>query len=166
MHSSTPQPESAQCSPLAVSASVVDAALDKFAALLADADYVQELEILKVGRMHFLRRRQMITELTGLYMALWRLALGRSFPQDADRMFEMFLERYGRENPGRRSAHVLERAREYWSMLAPQGDADFSPVARHLTSFSTRDAAHAKSMDLKLVLHIRKFYNLIFERLI
>ena len=153
MDSSTPQPKSAQCSPLAVSASVVDATLDKFAALLADADYVQELEIL-------------ITELTGLYMALWRLALGRSFPQDADRMFAMFLERYGRGNPGRRSAHILERAREYWSMLAPQGDADFSPVARHLTSFSTRDAAHAKSMDLKLVLHIRKFYNLIFERLI
>ena len=56
------------------------AALENFKALLADADFTLELELLGIKRMQFMRRRQMQSELMGLYMALWRLALARSFP--------------------------------------------------------------------------------------
>ena len=166
MHAHMPQSENVNDTPLVASASVVETALDNFAALLADVDFAQELQILEIGRLQLLRRSQMITELTGLYMAIWRLALGRSFPQDADRMFAMFLERYGKEHPGKRGLHALERARGYWAMLETLGDADFSPVAEHLTSFSSQDATRVKGTNLKLVLYIRKFYKLIFDRLI
>ena len=66
------------------SPAITQVALDNFAALLDDADFTAELELVGVGRFQFLRRRQMCLELRGLYMALWRLALSRSFPNDAD----------------------------------------------------------------------------------
>ena len=42
------------------------AALENFKALLADADFTLELELLGVKRMQFMRRRQMRGELMGL----------------------------------------------------------------------------------------------------
>lgn len=141
-------------------------ALENFAALLDDADFIAELELMGIGRLQFLRRRQMLTELRGLYMALWRLALASSFPEDAERMFGFFLRRYRETHPDRISAQIVLRAREYWGMIEPRGDTDFREVARHLTSFLIQDDKQARSMNLKLVLHIRKAYRLIFDRLI
>jgi hypothetical protein len=153
-------------SPLAVSQSIMDAALANFFAILADARYSHVLKILGVGRMQFLLRRQMVVELTGLYIALWRLALGKSFPHDAEHMFEMFFEEYRQKHAGKRGEHVLSRASGYWGMIAPHGDANFSPVARHLMSFSRYESRRAKSVELRLVLCIRRIYRLIFDRLI
>lgn len=70
--------------------SVVQEALENFAALLEDADFTAELELMGIGRMQFMRRRQMLVEWRGLYMALWRLALSSSFPQDAEHIFATF----------------------------------------------------------------------------
>ena len=142
------------------------AALENFKALLADADFTLELELLGIKRMQFMRRRQMQSELMGLYMALWRLALARSFPVDAPRMFELFQQEYVQAHKDKHSSHIVQRANEYWAMLEPRGDGDFSEVARHLCSFSTLDPGQAKSINLKLVLHIRKIYKLVFDRLI
>ncbi|MFC4678976.1 hypothetical protein [Desulfovibrio legallii] len=150
----------------AAPAEAVRTALDNFAALLADADFTAELELLQVKRLQVLRRRQMLFELRALYMALWRLALGRSFPQDADAMFAQFQREYRQKRKDRQCAGLLTRAREYWGMLEPRGDADFSPVARHICSFSPQDEKQARNMTLKLVLHIRQHYNFIFARLI
>ncbi|SDF59353.1 hypothetical protein [Desulfovibrio legallii] len=150
----------------AAPAEAVRTALDNFAALLADADFTVELQLLRVGRLQFLRRRQMLFELRALYMALWRLALGRSFPQDADAMFVQFQREYRQNRKDRQCAPLLTRASEYWGMLEPRGDADFSPVARHLCSFTRQDEKQARNMTLKLVLHIRQRYNFIFARLI
>ena len=142
------------------------AALENFKALLADADFTLELELLGIKRMQFMRRRQMQSELMGLYMALWRLALARSFPVDAQPMFELFQQEYTKAHRDKHSHHIVRRANEYWAMLEPRGDADFSEVARHLCSFSMQDPGQVKSINLKLVLHIRKIYKLVFDRLI
>lgn len=145
---------------------IVELALDNFAALLNDVDFSAELALLGVGRLQFLRRRQMLTELRGLYIALWRLALGRSFPRDADTMLAVFLHRMimgSREKAVRATA---ERGRQYWGMLAPQGDSDFSNVARHLASFAPRDEKEQPALILKLALNIRCYYTTIFQKLI
>ena len=142
------------------------AALENFKALLADADFTLELELLGVRRMQFMRRRQMQSELMGLYMDLWRLALARSFPVDAQSMFVLFQQEYTKARKDKHSHRIVQRANEYWAMLEPRGDGDFSEVARHLCSFSTQDPGQAKSINLKLVLHIRKIYKLVFDRLI
>lgn len=143
--------------------SITQVALDNFAALLDDADFTIELELTGVGRFQFMRRRQMHLELRGLYMALWRLALSRSFPADADAMFATFLHGYLTRHP---DAKVAERARQYWGMLQPTGDANFYDVARHLTSFAERDEKTQRTLTLKLALHIRQVYGFIFDRLI
>ena len=160
------EPTAPEALPGAAPVEAVRAALDNFKALLADADFTLELELLGVRRMQFMRRGQMQAELMGLYTALWRLALARSFPADADSMFEAFQNEYAQEHKDKRSSHILRRAREYWAMLEPRGDSDFSEVARHLCSFSIQDPHQARSINLKLVLHIRKIYKLVFDRLI
>ena len=79
---------------------------------------------------------------------------------------DQFLREYAAKNRDRASARVLTRGREYWGMLEPMGDGDFSDVARHLTSFFPKTEMGDKSVNLKLVLHIRKLYKHIFDRLI
>lgn len=146
--------------------SITQVALDNFAALLDDTDFTAELELTGIGRFQFLRRRQMTLELRGLYMALWRLALAHSFPNDADAMFATFLHGYLTRHPDKAARQAAERARQYWDMLQPMGDADFNDVARHITSFSERDEKTCRTLTLKLALHIRKIYRFIFDRLI
>lgn len=141
-------------------------ALDNFSVLLDDTDFSMELDLLGIGRLQFLLRRQMSLELKGLYIALWRLALARSFPADADDMFAAFLHSYLMEHSGKTSRHIVQRAREYWSMLLPSGDSDFIAVARHLTSFVVKEQADTRPLELKMALHIRSIYRFIFDRLI
>ena len=145
---------------------VVQEALDNFASLLDSADFASEFAIMGIGRMQFMRRRQMLTELRGLYMALWRLALASSFPHDADAMFDRFLETYRTNHPDKVSARTIERARGYWGMLQVKGDSDFSDIARHLCSFSENEQQAIRPLALRLALHIRQTYKLIFDRLI
>lgn len=152
--------------PYTAPAEAVRRALDNFNALLSDADFTEALDLLHVGRFQFLRRRQMKIELGGVFMALWRLALARSFPQDADRMFEEFRDTYGSKHTDEQSTQLLQRAVEYWAMLAPRGDKDFSEVSRHLCSFSVLNANAVRSIQLKMVLYLRKLYKFLFERLI
>lgn len=144
----------------------VQEALDNFMVLIDDLDYKAAYEILDIGVLHFLRRKQMFIELKGLHMALWRLALSRSFPNDADSMFPLFLRDYASSHTSVADSRIVERAREYWGMLMPQGGGDFSAVARHLLSFSPKIKGNDKALTLKLALYLNTSYNLIFDRLI
>lgn len=145
---------------------IVELALDNFAALLNDADFSAELSLLGIGRFQFLRRRQMLVELRGLYIALWRLALGRSFPRDADAMFAVFLHRFLMGNRDKIARMTAERSRQYWEMLIPQGDGDFSGVARHIVSFTQHEEKDQPALVLKLALDFRASYTNIFNKLI
>lgn len=145
---------------------LIEEALANFAVLSDDADYDGVMDMLGLGKFQFLRRKQMRTELGGLRIALWRLALSRSFPNDADNMFDEFLRRYAASHPDKRGQTTIERAREYWGMLQPGGDSDFNAVARHLTSFLDLDSNIERGITLKLALHIRNDYRFIFDRLI
>lgn len=146
--------------------SIIELALENFAALIDGAEFGAELEMMGIGRLQFLRRKQMLVELKGLYIALWRLALGRSFPDDADPMLTVFLRRYLRAHPDKIAPRVAERAREYWAMIQPRGDSDFNDIARHLSSFFIKDQQDTRAVTLKLALQIRRAYRFIFERLI
>lgn len=145
---------------------IIEEALANFAVLIDDLDFNQALELMGIGRFQFLRRKQMLIELRGLYMAIWRLALGRSFPQTADAMFTTFLRRYTHSHPDKIGLKISERAVQYWGMLQPSGDADFHNVARHLISFVTAGDEEPRALILKLALHIRSAYRFIFDRLI
>lgn len=146
--------------------SLMDEALANFTALIDDFAFNAEMDILGIGRMQFLRRKQMVIEFKGLYIALWRLGLARSFPRYADDMFTIFLQRYGRRHGDRTGTLISERAMQYWGMIMPHGDANFNNVAAHLISFLPGEQKDARALNLKLALHIRAIYSFIFERLI
>ena len=55
-----PESASSETAPGNALAGTPRQALDNFAALFADADFTVELDYLGVGRMQFLRRRQML----------------------------------------------------------------------------------------------------------
>lgn len=142
-------------------------ALANFEVLIDDTEYEAYLEMMGIGRLQFLRRKQMRVEILGLRMALWRLALARSFPKHADWMFREFLERFSSSHPDKNSRQAVRRGEEYWDMLAPGGDSDFQVVARHLASFQEQgDPGTIRALVLRLALAIRRDYKFIFERLI
>ncbi len=93
-------------------------ALDNFAVLLDDADFEATFCIMGLGRLH---------------VGLWRLALQRSFPGDADSMLEAFSLRY-RQHPDKALAAALDRAVPYRDMLRIRGEGDLTEVSRHLAS--------------------------------
>lgn len=141
-------------------------ALEKFIYFLEDIDFAVEMELMGIGRLQFMRRRQMLIEWKAIYIALWRLALASSFPEDASRMFDAFLNTYKKLHSDKISVSVVERAREYWGMIQPHGDSDFNDIARHLCSFFGQEKQDMRSLNLKIVLHVRKAYRIIFDKLI
>lgn len=145
---------------------IIAEALANFAVLIDDLDFGVELNLMGIGRLQFLRHRQMQIELKGLYIALWRLALAKSFPAHADSMFSTFLINYKQIHPNKLGLSIVERAAEYWGMLAPTGDADFNDVARHLLSFIKPSEKDFHALTLRMALHIRSAYRFIFDRLI
>ena len=136
------------------------------ASLLLDLDAGRALHILGIGRLEFRRRARLLAEWRGLCMALWRLALQRSFPDQAEAMFRQFRESFGQSPTDKTSALALERAPAYWEVLAERGDADFRPVSRFLAAVFFEDEARAQAMALRLMLHVRQTYQSIFDRLI
>lgn len=156
----------AQAADAATHQDFVQEALDNFAVLLDDTDFTAHLHLMGVGRLHFTRRKQLLQEWRGLYVALWRLALGRSFPQDADAMLEAFLRSYRQRHKDKQTPQMLERAEQYWDMMRVTRESDFTEVARHFCSFCQLNEKDARSLQLKLALIIRKAYTDIFRRLI
>ncbi|WP_297261271.1 hypothetical protein [uncultured Desulfovibrio sp.] len=156
----------AQAADAATHQNFVQEALDNFAVLLDDTDFTAHLHLMGVGRLHFTRRKQLLLEWRGLYVALWRLALGRSFPQDADAMLEAFRRSYRERHRDKQTPLMLERAEQYWDMMRVTKESDFTEVARHFCSFCQMTEKDTRSLQLKLVLIIRKAYTDIFRRLI
>ena len=156
----------AQAADAATHQNFVQEALDNFAVLLDDTDFTAHLHLMGVGRLHFTRRKQLLLEWRGLYVALWRLALGRSFPQDADAMLEAFRRSDRERHRDKQTPLMLERAEQYWDMMRVTKESDFTEVARHFCSFCQMTEKDTRSLQLKLVLIIRKAYTDIFRRLI
>lgn len=152
--------------PVSLDAETIEHVLGNFDALLSDVDFTRELQLLGVGRLDFLRRKQMLLELRGLYMGLWYLALCRSFPDAAEDIFAAYLLLHAERNPGKAGRHLRERATQYKDMLHSAGDQNFTTVSRHILSFYHKDEETLKSLSLRLALNFRATYTFLFERLL
>lgn len=139
---------------------------DNFLALLRDADFSQELAILKVGRFQFLRRRHVLLEFRALYIGLWRLALARSFPSTGQEIFDSFLSDYANTHKDVASQRLLTRGQQYAEILLAEGDKNYFPISQHILSFGVLKEQDRKAMNLRLALSIRQLYTFIFDRLI
>ncbi len=144
----------------------LDEVVENFEALLGQMDFHHELGLLGVGRMRFHLRRKLKREWQLLTIGLWRLALERSFPHDGEDIFMAFLERQTRDLPPKKAEAFTARVRDCVEGLRTHGDTDFMPTAEYLVAQAGRSRVDPTALRLRLALHIRNLYTLIFDRLI
>lgn len=138
-----------------------------FSAQLENFDFTEELRELGIGPLNVFKRVQGKTQFTALSVALWKLALARSFPGDAEAFFALFLE----QSPlfakgGKKSARLREVVLTYVALLTEKGDADFSVAAEHFARSLKLSGPELPRRRLKLSLRIRALYSFIFDKLI
>ncbi len=138
-----------------------------FTALLEDTSFSTQLHYLGIKRAFVSpRRRRARRELQAMFIGLWKLALDSSFPQQAEEIFNEFLEKYSQGKPVKKSAQMCEKIRNYAEMLKTCGDKDFTDIAVHVLSKISIPQVDCPKASLALALDIRAFYQIIFERLI
>ncbi|MDR1947155.1 MAG: hypothetical protein LBQ51_08340 [Desulfovibrio sp.] len=141
--------------------------IKQFLSLYTCMNFETELADMGIGRLRFFMRRKALREFTALFIALWYLALQKSFPQDAANFFSIFRESAAMLNNGSREAAKLgPRVDAYMEQVQRKKDADFLPVAEYMARslvLKTRDFARLR---LKLSLRIRNLYMLIFDKLV
>lgn len=138
-----------------------------FLALYHGIDFQGEILDLGIGKFQFSRRKKALREFKALTIALWGLALQKSFPNDAAEFFKTFRERAPDLVAGGKDSALLQnRLNIYIELLAPQKDTDFSPVAGYLAEVLALDAEDMRRMSMKLSLIMRNLYKLIFDKLV
>lgn len=139
-----------------------------FSALLESYDFEYELSLFGLKRHQFLKKKKARRELTALFIALWNLALQKSFPAERELVFEEFVNRYSYSARGsNKSVDLLLRSIEvYVTLLQKNKDKDFSEIAIFMTDMLLENAPHKDRARLKLALAIRAMFKLIFDRLI
>lgn len=142
-------------------------ALENFSALLYGMDFNLELNMLGLKRLLFWRRQRFRNEFRALTIGLWRLALARSFPAHWQRIFDVFLQHWldGMDNPEKARAFE-EKVHNYIVLLDKKRESDFTEVGARLVDLLKLPEKNAVSLRLRLALHIRSLYTLVFDRLI
>jgi len=139
----------------------------RFASLLATFDFEEEFQILALGRFQRAKRKTARRELRALYIALWRLALERSFPIDYAAIAQTFLERL-HENLSLTPedlAFLLRRVDVYVTLVAASKADNFLGIADDFLTSATM-LSTSKDLRLKVSLHLRKIFTFIFNNLI
>ena len=144
-----------------------DEVFQHFEALYLSLDFRTELADMDIGLFQVGRKKLALRELRALTIALWGIALERSFPQDAETFFLDFRKKAAFLNADTKESNLLQsRVNIYVDMLKPKKDTDFLPVAQYLTEVLAIAAPDMAHIRLKLSLTIRALYNLIFNRLV
>lgn len=145
-----------------------DEVIRNFTAVLGSYTFSQEMQALRVGKLQFLRKKKVLREFTALFIALWRIALDKSFPEDADLIFEEFQSRLSNylNQSSKNTKLLLQQIAVYQTLLEKKRDADFSEVAVFITQQLETDPAEQLKTKHKLALLTRSAYKLIFDRLI
>jgi len=138
-----------------------------FADLLETFDYAAELYDLGVGRLNFLKRAKIKKHLTAISIALWHIALEKSFPKDSDAFFAHFIATYPPiSEAGKKARKLRDMVVQYDTLASEKKDADFTQVADALVRVLNSHQDENRRQQLKISLRIRAAYDLIFEKLI
>lgn len=140
--------------------------LKHFEEVLGSLELKQQIAELGCGMNSFFTKSRSLTEFTAMSIGLWKLALERSFPNEAEDFFTEFLTSSASLGKGKKRAQMLELVREYDVLFAPQKTDDFTAVAQHMADNLANATADRKALQLRLSLNIRKLYQTIFNHLI
>jgi hypothetical protein len=144
-----------------------DEVIRQFLALYNCMDFKVELEDIGISRFQFARRRRALQELRALSIALWGLALQKSFPKDAEDFFQEFLCALPIMFPVVKKRELMEkRINFYVDCLNAKKETDFLPVAEQLAKVLALDTEDMRRLRLKLSLITRHLYTLIFDKLV
>lgn len=138
-----------------------------FAELLATLDFAAELHDLGIGRFNFVKRHTAKRHLLATSIALWHIALERSFPNDAGTFFEQFIATWPPVAGDRSGAKKLrDLVMRYDALMAEKKDTDFTAVADTLVNALDLQETDKRKQQLRLSLQVRGVYELIFEKMI
>lgn len=138
-----------------------------FAGLLATFDFSAELQDLGIGALSLFKRGQARKHLTAISIALWHIALEKSFPNDAEAFYAHFMATYPPVSANKKNARKLHGlATEYGTLIAEKKDADFTKVAEKIIDYFKLRSEEQRRLQLKISLRIRTIYELIFDKLI
>ena len=138
-----------------------------FAAQLATFTFAEELLCLGIGRFSIVKRARARRHLLALSIALWHVALEKSFPNDADTFFERFTASYPPITSGKSGAKKLrELVVRYDELIAEKKDGDFTGVADTLVAALQLQEEDKRRQQLRISLQIRSLFEFIFEKLI
>lgn len=159
--------DGAQRSRVSVAHYSADEVIGQFLALYHCLDFKAELADIGIGRFQFSRRKKALRKFRVLAVALWGLALQKSFPGDAQDFFNEFRTRIADvAGTGKAPERFVNRLNIYVDLLAPKKDGDFLPVTEYLSDVLALNADDFRRLRLKLSLIIRNLYVLIFDRLV
>ena len=129
-------------------------------------DFQYELSLLNISSWHLRRRKRLSEELEALTIALWRLALERSFPEDWQRILSAFMDvRRARMAKVITRQAFTSRVETYLSIAERCRQTDFIELAGHIVELAEVSTRQFESTRLKLALHLRVIYNHLFDRL-
>ncbi|MDR2050464.1 MAG: hypothetical protein LBQ63_01650 [Deltaproteobacteria bacterium] len=143
-----------------------DEVLRHFTDLLPALDLEREIAELGFGLNGIFKRRRSLDEFTSMCIAMWGLALERSFPEEAEVFFRSFLENSPTLGKGKKREESLARIMAYSALFDLRKENDFSPVARYMAGKLNPGTGDEKALLLKLSLTMRKLYKIIFDYLI
>jgi len=138
----------------------------RYEALLDSVSFQHEIAELGCGLDSFFKRSRSLIEMKAMHAALWKLALERSFPDDAENFFRYFIEHSSVLGKGKNRAKMQQRINIYVDLSALKKIADFTPIAQYMAEMLIGNLENQKNVCLKLSLAVRRFYQTIFERLI
>lgn len=143
-----------------------DEVLRHFADLLPSLNLEQELAELGFGLDGIFKRKRSLNEYTSMCIALWALALERSFPEEAEAFFRDFLKSSPLLGKGKKRERKLADILAYSALFNLRKENDFSPVARYMAERLHPGTPDEKALLLKLSLSMRRLYKIIFDYLI
>lgn len=138
-----------------------------FADLLATLDFAVEMHELGIGKLSVFKRSQAKKRFRALSIALWHVALEKSFPHDADTFFAHFIATHPSLTGDRKNAKQMrDMVDAYEKLVAEKKDTDFTGVAESMADAFKIEGEDRAKQQLKLSLRIRSIYDLIFKKLI
>lgn len=144
-----------------------DEVIANFQALYDSYNFSADVEELHFSLFQFKKRNMALQELRVVSIALWFIALKRSFPDKAEEFFAAYRAKAPFLcQPEKKSAQRQARLNTYLDLLRSKAETDFSPVAAYLADIFASKHQEGAKIQLKLSLVLRQMYNLIFERLV
>ena len=144
-----------------------DEVIANFQALYDSYDFAADVEELHFSLLQFKKRNLALQELRVVSIALWYMALKRSFPDKAEEFFAAYRAKAPFLNqPPKKAAQRQARLNTYLDLLRAKAETDFSPVAAYFADIFAAKHQEGAKIQLKLSLVVRQMYKLIFERLV